>query len=141
MPIGRCDAQSGPSPVDCAPVAIELQHHGPVTQYGGDLSTFGVYFMGLCVVGCATMGVVAARRGDFDGHRIWMFRYAGSMWGSFWLFRVMELVLGPLLRDVDTASILLCIWGSAPLGIAIAEVIRRRPVASSESAAAPAVEG
>ena len=55
-----------------------------------------------------------------------MLRYAGSMWGAFWLFRVMEFVLGPLLRNYDTASILICIWFSAPLGILIAEVIRRR---------------
>ena len=51
-----------------------------------------------------------------------MFRYAGSMWGSFWLFRVMLFVLGPLLRDYNTASILICIWFSAPLGILIAAV-------------------
>lgn len=37
----------------------------------------------------------------------------------------MEFVLGPLLRGYDTVSILICIWGSAPLGIVIAEFIRR----------------
>jgi hypothetical protein len=55
-----------------------------------------------------------------------MFRYAGSMWGAFWLFRVMLFVLGPLLRNYNTASLLICIWFSAPLGILIAEYIRRR---------------
>jgi hypothetical protein len=53
------------------------------------------------------------------------------MWGAFWLFRVMEFVLGPLLRNFDTASILICIWFSAPLGILIAEFIRRRAARST----------
>lgn len=100
--------------------------HGAVAHYGGNLSMLGFWFMSACVYACAIMGLVSIRRRDFEAHRTWMFRYAGSMWGSFWLFRVMEFVLGPLLRNHDTASILICIWFSAPLGILIAEVIRRR---------------
>lgn len=100
--------------------------HGAVRHYGGYLSMLGFWFMGACVYGCAIMGIASIRRRDFEAHRIWMFRYAGSMWGSFWLFRVMEFVLGPLLRNHDTVSILICIWFSAPLGILIAETIRRR---------------
>ena len=45
-----------------------------------------------------------------------MFRFIGSMWGSFWLFRVMLFVIDPLLRNQEAAAILICIWGSAPLG-------------------------
>ena len=100
--------------------------HGSVAHYGGSLSMWGFFFMATCVLSCAVMGLVKIKQRDFDGHRTWMFRYAGSMWGSFWLFRVMEFVVGPMLRSYDTASILLCIWASAPLGILIAEVIRRR---------------
>jgi len=100
--------------------------HGPVTEYGGSLSTYGFYFMSLCVYGCAVMGVTAIRKGDAAAHRIWMIRFVGSMWGAFWLFRVMLFVLDPLLRNWDTAAILICIWFSAPLGILIADVARRR---------------
>lgn len=97
-----------------------------MSHYGGNLSMLGFWFMGACVYACAIMGLVSIRRRDFAAHRTWMFRYAGSMWGSFWLFRVMEFVLGPLLRNHDTVSILICIWFSAPLGILMAELIRRR---------------
>jgi len=100
--------------------------HGAVVHYGGNLSMLGFWFMGACVYACAIMGIVSIRRRDFGAHRKWMFRYAGSMWGAFWLFRVMEFVLGPLLRNHDTASILICIWFSAPLGILLAEFIRKR---------------
>ena len=55
-----------------------------------------------------------------------MIRFAGSMWGASWLFRVMLFVLGPLLRDYEAANILVCIWLSAPLGILIAELVRRK---------------
>ncbi|MGB8857492.1 MAG: DUF2306 domain-containing protein [Burkholderiales bacterium] len=98
--------------------------HGSVGEYGGNLSTYGFWFMSLCVYGCAVMGVSAIRQGDKVAHRIWMIRFAGSMWGAFWLFRVMLFVLGPLLRDYQAANLLTCIWLSAPLGILIAEVVR-----------------
>jgi len=110
--------------VACA--CLLAAEHGDVTHYGGILSTLGFWFMGACVYACAIMGIVSIRRRDFGAHRKWMFRYAGSMWGAFWLFRVMEFVLGPLLRNHDAASILVCIWFSAPLGIALAELIRKR---------------
>ena len=100
--------------------------HGPVTEYGGGLSTYGFYFMALCVYGCAVMGILAIRKGDADTHRIWMIRFVGSMWGAYWLFRVMLFVLDPLLRNWEAAALQICIWFSAPLGILIAEVARRR---------------
>ena len=110
--------------VGCA--CLLAAEHGSVVDYGGYLSVFGFWFMSACVYACAIMGIVSIRRHDFDSHRKWMFRYAGSMWGAFWLFRVMLFVLGPLLRNYNTASLLICIWFSAPLGILIAEYIRRR---------------
>lgn len=61
-----------------------------------------------------------------NGAGVWVIRFAGSMWGSFWLFRVMLFVLDPLLRDYESMALLICIWFSAPLGIAIAEIARRR---------------
>ena len=87
--------------------------HGPVGEYGGNLSMVGFWFMSFCVYGCAVMGLVAIRGGNPEGHRIWMIRFVGSMWGSFWLFRVMLFVLGPLLRDFESAALLICIWFSA----------------------------
>ncbi len=99
--------------------------HGPVSEYGGPLSEYGFYFMSFCVYGCAVMGVAKIRGGDADAHRVWMFRFIGSMWGAFWLFRVMLFVLGPLLRDYEAAALLICIWFSAPLGILIGEGVRR----------------
>ena len=100
--------------------------HGSVSEYGGSLSMYGFWFMSLCVYGCAVMGVIAIRNGDSATHRIWMIRFAGSMWGAYWLFRVMLFVLGPILRDWEAAALLICIWFSAPLGILIAEAIRRQ---------------
>ncbi|MGI9613695.1 MAG: DUF2306 domain-containing protein [Acidimicrobiales bacterium] len=100
--------------------------HSSVTAYGGSAAMFGFWSMSAFVYGTALLGVRAIRRGDHAAHRTWMIRYAGSMWGSFWLFRVMLVITGPLLRNYDTASILLSIWLSAPLGILIAEWFRTR---------------
>jgi len=75
------------------------------------------------------MSVRSIRAGDTRSHKMWSIRYAGSMWGAYWLFRVMLFTLGPILRGVDSAAILICIWFSAPLGIAIAEWFRRRKTA------------
>ncbi len=99
--------------------------HGPVAEYGGAWSTWGFYTMAAVVFSCAAMGVIAIRAKDRARHRVWMFRCAGSMWGSFWLFRVMLFVIDPLLRDYESAAILWCIWMSAPLGVLLGELVRR----------------
>ena len=100
--------------------------HGAVPQYGGLLAEYGFYSMSVFVYGTAFMGVLAIRSGDRAGHRIWMWRFVGTMWGSFWLFRVMLFVLDPLLRQHEAVALLICIWFSAPLGLLVAEGIRRR---------------
>ena len=105
--------------------------HGAVPQYGGRLSEFGFYSMAVIVYGTAIMGVLAIRSGDRAAHRVWMWRFVGTMWGSFWLFRVMLFVLDPLLREYEALALLICIWFSAPLGLLIAEFIRRRVDAST----------
>ena len=95
--------------------------HGSVTEYGGTLSMLGFYSMAFVVYGCAVKTVSTARAGDIASHRVWMWRFIGSMWGAFWLFRVMLFVLGPIMRNIEAGAILVCIWFSAPLGVLIAE--------------------
>jgi hypothetical protein len=112
--------------------------HGSVPQYGGRLAEFGFYSMAAVVYGTALMGVIAIRSGERIEHRIWMWRFVGTMWGSFWLFRVMLFVLDPLLRDYESVALLICIWFSAPLGMLIAEIIRRRIDASEKLPMVPA---
>ena len=110
-----------------AAVVLAAQH-GSVEEYGGPLAMFGFWSMAFVVFGCGVKTVTTARSGDIAGHRIWMMRYLGSMWGAFWLFRVMLFVLGPILRNIEAATILICIWFSAPLGVLIAEGFRRRAI-------------
>ncbi len=55
----------------------------------------------------------------------------------------MLFVIDPLLRNHEAAAILICIWGSAPLGIVIGELVRRRldrPGLGPTAAAAPPAE-
>ncbi len=104
--------------------------HDSVSEYGGVWAMLGFWSMSAFVLGTAVMGARTAMTGDLAGHRVWMIRCLGSMWGSFWLFRVMLVVTGPLFRNVETLSIQLSIWLSAPLGILIAESIRRRGIAA-----------
>lgn len=106
--------------------------HGDVEEYGGILSTLGFVSMSAFVYGTAVMGIVTARRRDLVSHRVWMIRCVGSMWGAFWLFRVMLMVTGPLMRNWESASLLTSIWLSAPLGIGIAEWYRRRSLRPAE---------
>lgn len=108
----------------CA-VLLSAQHT-TVTEYGGIWSMLGFFSMSFVVYGAAVKTVTTARSGDIASHRVWMFRYLGAMWGAFWLFRVMLFVLDPLLRNVEAAAILICIWFSAPLGVLISEWFRTR---------------
>lgn len=100
--------------------------HRSVGEYGGTMAMLGFFSMSAFVYGSTLKGISTARRGDLAAHRTWMIRALGSMWGAFWLFRVLLIVTGPLLRNYESASLLISIWFSAPLGIAIAEYIRTR---------------
>ena len=99
--------------------------HGAVGDYGGIWAETGFYSMSAVVYGTAVLGALAARRHDVEAHRRWMIRSVGALWGAFWLFRVMLVVTGPLLRGHNTASLLLSIWLSAPLGALIADRVAR----------------
>ena len=100
--------------------------HGSVPEYGGVWSAIGFFSMAFFVFATAVRTATTARSGDIAAHRVWMFRYLGAMWGAFWLFRLMLFVLDPLLRGVEGAAFLLCVWLSAPLGIVLSELIRTR---------------
>jgi hypothetical protein len=104
--------------------------HGAVEAYGGDLAAYGFYSMAAVVYACAIMGIVAIRRGREGGggavHRVWMFRYAGALWGSFGLFRVLLFFTDPLFRDYEAVAILISIWVSAPVGAVLGDRVRRR---------------
>ncbi len=108
--------------------------HASVSEYGGIWSQLGFYSMSAFVYGTAIAGIKNARSGDTRAHRVWMIRHAGSMWGAFWLFRVMLVFTGPLFRNYESVSLLLSIWLSAPLGILIAEMTRRRFLTSERTA-------
>ncbi len=111
--------------------AVSLaSEHSAVEEYGGIMAELGFYSMSVFVYGAAVASMVTARRGDIASHRKWSIRYAGAMWGAFWLFRVMLVVTGPLLRNWESVSLLLSIWLSAPLGILIAEYFRTRKTPS-----------
>ena len=99
--------------------------HNAVQSYGGIWAEWGFYSMSLCVYGAAVMGARTAIRGDWERHRIWMIRFVGAMYGAFWGFRVLLVITGPLLREWESASLLISIWASAPLGLVIADGLRR----------------
>ncbi|MEP4197512.1 MAG: DUF2306 domain-containing protein [Aliishimia sp.] len=109
--------------------------HGSLAEYGGRLSQYGFYSMATFVYGCAIMGALTARAKKPAAHRIWMLRFMGAMWGSFWLFRVVLFVIDPFLREVQAAAILIVNWGSAPAGILIADLIRRRIIRPTSTTA------
>ena len=58
-------------------------------------------------------------------HRVWMIPLIGAMYGAFWIFRVLLMVTGPRLREWETVSLLISIWASAPLGLLMADGLRR----------------
>ena len=108
-------------------VLLALEH-GDIGHYGGKWSTFGFLFMAMCVLGPLGMGMTAILKTprNISQHAQWMFRATGSFWGTFWVFRAMELLLGPLLTHFEALSIQLCIWCSSPIGLIIAEAILRK---------------
>lgn len=111
--------------------------HGGTSEYGGVLSTLGFWFMAFCVYTCAVMTVRTIRARDIAAHRRWTFLFAGSMWGAFWMFRVILFVLDPILRFQEALAFQIATWGAAPIGVAIAHQIFERKTAGTPPATEP----
>jgi Predicted membrane protein (DUF2306) len=97
-----------------------------VREYGGIWAELGLFSMIFLVLGSATKGVAAILQGDTVSHRVWMWRFAGGLWGSYWIFRAQMLLVDLLVRDTEGLTLTIPSWTSVPLGIAIAEYVRRR---------------
>lgn len=103
--------------------ACELaSDHDDVPNYGGMYSRLGFWMMAIETFTPMVLGIKARQFGDIEGHRRWMIRYVGSMFGAFAIFRYVIHLTGPLLRQYNGASHLLAIWVCCPLGILIADL-------------------
>merc|ERR1712050_653898 len=97
--------------------------HNSEVLYGGPRATYGWMSMGIMVLGPLIAGMLAILRKDVKSHKKWMYRWYGSMWGAFLVFRVIFFA-GGLLRWHQSAMVVTAIWVSAPIGCAIAEWVR-----------------
>jgi hypothetical protein len=100
----------------CCALVLSTEH-GTVEEYGGYSAVYGWWWMSGLTYCCIIMGIYHALRQNYILHRKWMIRYIGAMWGAFWIFRVMILIGGPLLRTFRSLNVLLAVWCSVPLGI------------------------
>ncbi|MEM8564771.1 MAG: hypothetical protein AAGF57_21190 [Pseudomonadota bacterium] len=106
-------------------VILASQHHA-VAAYGGLWSQWGLYSMSAFVFFTGLLGVAAIKRGHRAAHRVWMWRHAGALWGSFFVFRVTINALDPVFLDYPGVAWSTACWVGAPGGILIAEWFRRR---------------
>jgi hypothetical protein len=95
-------------------------------EYGGVVAELGFWAMIAMVLGTATLGVMAIRRRDVVEHRIWMFRFAGAMWGAFWVFRLQMVILDPITRNFEGLTIGIPSIIATPMGILIADMVRKQ---------------
>ena len=106
--------------------ALLAGQHGGIEAYAGWWSTFGLWEMSACVFVTGVAGVNAVRRGDLIKHRIWMWRHAGSLWGSYFAFRLIILVADPVFIEHSGVAWNLAAWLGAPVGILLADRVRAR---------------
>ncbi|NVO25672.1 DUF2306 domain-containing protein [Donghicola mangrovi] len=104
-----------------------------VVAYGHWWTTFGLYFLALTTIVPATLGIVFVVKGDLEKHRIWMWRYTGAIWGAYWIFRAEMLLVDLLVKDAEGLTLAVPSWTSGLIGIALAEIIRRRVDQSTHS--------
>ena len=109
--------------------------HGDLEYYGGNVAVAG-WFVSVAgtLFGTLIPGVLAVLRKDIAGHKKWMTRFYGSMWGAFLVFRLMFLV-GRLMAWHKNAMILINIWTCTPIGVLLAEVVRVRSLATDTKTA------
>ncbi|MEM9200918.1 MAG: hypothetical protein AAGC53_04635 [Actinomycetota bacterium] len=117
--------------------AVLAGQHTTIPEYGGAWSMFGLWEMSACVAVTGVLGVRSARRGAYADHRVWMWRHAGSLWGSYFGFRAIMFFSDPIFINYEGVAWNLSAWGGAPVGIALAELARRRLDRSSAAATQP----
>lgn len=94
-------------------------------EYGGIYSSIGFFQMGITCLLLTCIGAYYVQIGNIKQHKIWMNRSYGAMWGSFFIFRLIEFVLGPLAAYLNSEyfryPVLINIWFSAIIGVFCAE--------------------
>ncbi len=104
-----------------------FSEHDSVPEYGGFATEVGFWLMSACMMVPAAVGVMKMKNGDKKGHREWMFRFAGGMWGAFWGTRLPVLVLDPILRNFPLGTnFCISMWISGPLGLIGGEIALNR---------------
>ncbi|GGF66775.1 DUF2306 domain-containing protein [Alteromonas lipolytica] len=96
-----------------------------VPGYGGIWAMTGLYFLLLTLVVPMAIGVYKIVQGDAEGHRIWMWRTAGAIWGSYWIFRGIMMLIDLFVKDTVGLTLSVSAWTAGLIGIASAEAIRR----------------
>ena len=99
---------------------------GTVDAYARNWTMFGLYFLSLCVLAPVVMGIRAAARHDLVLHRIWMWRFVGALWGSYWIFRGEMLLVDLIVRDAPGMALAIPSWTAGAIGFVIGDLIRRR---------------
>lgn len=99
--------------------------HDKEANYGGIYSRIGFLQMGLTCMILTAIGGYYIQTGNVEKHKIWMNRAYGAMWGSFFIFRLIEFIAGPLAAYLNSEyfkyPVLINIWFSAIIGVLIAE--------------------
>ena len=99
---------------------------GDVNAYGHWWTVFGLYFLALNALIPAGIGVAKIMKQDYEGHRVWMWRYAGAIWGAYWIFRAEMMLVDLFIKNAEGFTLAVPSWTGGLIGIALAEVIRRR---------------
>ncbi|CAE8648116.1 unnamed protein product [Polarella glacialis] len=94
--------------------------HGAIDAYGNEKSVWAFGSMWLSILVPAGLGMRAIYKGDVASHRRWMIRMYGALFGSFFYWRFMALVLQPLLSGPNGWLFYTCV--SWMLGIVTFEI-------------------
>ncbi|MEC7763756.1 MAG: DUF2306 domain-containing protein [Pseudomonadota bacterium] len=122
--VGRISVVSVVISLTCA--GILTSELTDVTAYGHWWTTLGLYFLALNALIPAGIGVAKIMRKDYEGHRIWMWRYVGAIWGAYWIFRAEMMLVDLFIKDAEGFTLAIPSWTGGLIGIALAEYIRRR---------------
>jgi hypothetical protein len=105
--------------------SILASYHHNIDAYGGQYSSVGFYQMGLTCVIPALLGLFYILQGNVKLHKKWMVRALGAMWGSFFIFRILEFIVFPIFVLINSEKfsnpVLVNIWFSAIMGVFLNE--------------------
>ncbi len=99
------------------------EYHQSIASFGGIYATYGFWAMALECYVPAIVAIEKRQSGDVRGHKQWIMRYVGAMFGAFGIFRLLLVAMASLMPQFNATSYVVALYVSSPIGFVLGDLV------------------